>query len=315
MKCPHCAKKRNASGRPGSRPGRTGRKRKNLDPVTTAAYLELGDRLGIGGKKKGKGSTRSRSSRAIPSPLENPRQVVIIRVKGNRNPVKMSMAEAKRLGFIQEAPKVVPIRKGRSSSRKSRKSRVTRGLVRAYKVGRAAGRAIKKTRRAAAGVKRGFTHGLFNPSAEKLFEEFRGRPVRDWEAIKVSKIVPRSTVAQAGRLVSMTVRPRGGHHNHKLRFKRDAQLVRTGRHTLAIGNVRFKQPGIRKNPGELLHGADVVELEYVADKPHLKAPTKTLFFHKHGEETGVLPPFLVDREGYGLIEGGRMTVDRRGIVD
>lgn len=57
----------------------------------------------------------------------------------------------------------------------------------------------------------------------------------------------------------------------------------------------------------------IVEIEYIAKKPHLGYPETTEFFHKMGEETGVKPHLVTDREGALLIKGGDYYITERGI--
>jgi hypothetical protein len=162
--------------------------------------------------------------------------------------------------------------------------------------------------------------GRRNPSAEDLFKEFHGRPVTKWSEVRISKKLPalrREGTAQTGRLRSLTIlKPNG--KTEKISFRgKDAHLVRAPEwpNKLAIANQRFAQPGRRRNPEAWLCAGRVLKTDYDAIKPHVGPAQMTWYGHNHGEETGKLPAFLIDREGYGVITGGKLQVKSEGITD
>lgn len=59
---------------------------------------------------------------------------------------------------------------------------------------------------------------------------------------------------------------------------------------------------------------EVTQVEYETAKPHLGYKSKTIFFHKMGEEGGRRPTLSADKEGLRF-RGGSYKITRQGIVD
>lgn len=243
-----------------------------------------------------------------------------------RNPVKLSRAEAVRLGLISAPEKVTPIRRTAAPrTRKATKRHTTQGLFGPARAGRSVGRVVRKVRRSTASFFRGFSLGKRNPAAEAIHakvhtgkhmaHKFHGRRSTRDVSLRVSKHVPASGNWVAGPIDYVKVRTLRGMQT--VHFGSNARLVGNGKRYLAIGNARFKRPGDAiHNPGDVVDAGAVYEVGYRADKPHLTGNSKEVaWYHKFGEESGALPSLLLDSDGYALIEGGKFHVKRTGIHD
>lgn len=145
-------------------------------------------------------------------------------------------------------------------------------------------------------------------SAKEVFEEFRGKPVRSSKLYKAAEGTPKD-VGVLGGLQEFKLR--GGHF---LRFDQSkVKLAADGRKKLHILGARMKVRGA--TPGDEHDAGEVMHVVYVADKPHIDGGVVTEYVHKFGEEGGVLPHLVIDREGYPKLEGGSYRITEDGIID
>jgi len=249
------------------------------------------------------------------------------------NPLKLTRAEAERIGLIPKSEKVTPLRAARGVATRSAGTRqkqtkskrhTTHGLFGPARAGKKIGRAVRKVRRSTAALFRGFRAGSRNPAAESIYKwvhtgrkmahKFHGRQSRRDVTLRVSKHVPASGNWVAGPIDYIKVKTARG--MQKVHFPSHARLVGNGKRYLAIANARFKRPGRIHNPSDVIDAGGVYEVGYRADKPHLTGTDREVaWYHKFGEESGHLPSLLLDSDGYALIEGGKFHVKREGIID
>lgn len=144
-----------------------------------------------------------------------------------------------------------------------------------------------------------------------LFEEFHGRPADGYKVGLAPIGTPKDTEF-LGKLECIEYRNGSksemsfGHGDHD---QPDLVANRSGKHLYFVGDI----PCWPEKANQF-HGY-VTRIEYHAIKDHIDGGIKTLYFHKVGEETGVLPELWTDAEGYLVLKGGEYYVTADGIIN
>lgn len=171
--------------------------------------------------------------------------------------------------------------------------------------------------------------------AERLAEEFHGRPVRDYIDVTEEETYDQHGTV-LGYLVELHILTEDGEAEIPVRFPYD--LTETGRasNILVVSNpagtnIEFvggdqdipdwqeiEGAGVADDKYLVLLGP-VIEIVYWADKHHLSGPKEQAqgmeYFHIHGDDSDELPYLVLDRRNTKLLlVGGDYTVEPEGIT-
>jgi len=159
--------------------------------------------------------------------------------------------------------------------------------------------------------KRRTTNGSAKPKVSRAainkFEEFQGRGHSNITMDEVSSLAGKRKLYAIGPLKELKIKGVGvrkGARGSKLLADTKGKLWISEK----IGTARPGSTGLVKI-GEVEH------VVYHARKPHVEADKWQDFIHHLGEETGHLPTLYIDPQGFGVLKGGRYTIEDRGIVN
>jgi hypothetical protein len=144
-----------------------------------------------------------------------------------------------------------------------------------------------------------------NASTPDLFAAFQGRKARTKTTLRAPNGTP-STTYRLGRL-------------RKLKYANGSIAFPSGSKTPYLaadtrGKLHVVGGQYRVNSAPQCFGK-LHCVEYETRKPHLGAPSETIFVHKFGEEGGKRPDLHVDNEGMLKIRGGSYRISPDGIID
>jgi len=160
-----------------------------------------------------------------------------------------------------------------------------------------------------------------NPSAEALREKFTGARVGRVRILDEPHM-PAGDYAQLGKLLSLYVKPRKGGQVQEIRATGVTVVSdETARQIYFVGGDQDVSAGLGVF-GAIERGAGLYELgearriDYKQRKEHVPHPESDSWRHEFGEETGVRPVVLYDRNaGRLLLEGGEYEIREEGIVN
>lgn len=144
-----------------------------------------------------------------------------------------------------------------------------------------------------------------SPKIVSIREMFSGQPVRQFSEMVAPDGTPK-TLAKLGKL-KLIKAPKG-------------KYIPLSKRVVWLCCDTSERFHLTADKGTLYEGPkfswpNVSQIEYEEQKPHLGYPTKTIFFHKMGEEGGKKPTLIGDGKGGLKLRGGSYRIEREGIVD
>jgi hypothetical protein len=162
-----------------------------------------------------------------------------------------------------------------------------------------------------------------NPSAAALREKFTGKE-SEWIQVLDEPHVPTGDYAQLGELLALYVKPNGGGQVQTISFRSDRPLLVSdesarqiyfvaGNQDLGAGLAVFGPREVAPGRFEL---GEVQRIDYKQRKEHVPDPDLDEWRHSFGEESGVRPLLIFDRNSKRLwLEGGEYQIRAEGIVN
>ena len=160
-----------------------------------------------------------------------------------------------------------------------------------------------------------------NPSAEALREKFTGKGV---ERIRIfdEPHMPGGDYAMLGKLLALYVKPRHGGQVQMIQPTGTIAVSdESARQIYFVGGDQDVSAGLHVF-GAVDRGAGLFELgearriDYKQRKEHVPHPESDSWRHEFGEETGVRPVVLFDRNAKRLLlEGGDYRIEEAGIIN
>lgn len=163
-------------------------------------------------------------------------------------------------------------------------------------------RAGKTTRKPASKKRR-------NPNAteqaKQQFREFHGHEPRGLAGIYVPTGTPDEGLSVLGtfNLVTLT-------NGQKITPAKTCYLLRDLKGKLHLGTTAKGHDLTNLPKGNI---GEVAKIEYIARKPHVGHPQRTIWFHKAGEENGIKPTLASDGQGGLVFKGGDYYITPEGI--
>lgn len=151
-------------------------------------------------------------------------------------------------------------------------------------------------------------NGSGSTKAKAIHETFTGKPSRKTTEMHTPTGTPRE-LAQLGILKS--IKTRGKRYTAPAGVR--AILCADTKGKLHVASTRPLKLPLKNPTGDNL--GEVLEVEYIAAKPHLGHPSQTLFFHELGEEGGRKPELITDANGELHFHGGDYQITREGILN
>jgi hypothetical protein len=162
-----------------------------------------------------------------------------------------------------------------------------------------------------------------NPSAAALREEFTGAPAEHF-TVHDEANMPAGDYAQLGELLSLYVKPKIGGQVREIRFQNGQRPLlvsdESARQLYFVGGDQDLSSGIGAfNPDShsgVIELGEVRRIDYKQRKEHVPEPGLDEWKHNFGEESGVLPALLFDRQTRQLLlQGGEYVIRREGIIN
>jgi len=162
-----------------------------------------------------------------------------------------------------------------------------------------------------------------NSSAATIREDFTGAP-SEYVTSANEPHMPAGDYAQLGELLALYVKPMKGGQVMQIDFKRPRPKVVTDESARQIWFFEGDQDvtdslasfGAHDRGAGLFELGEARRIDYKQRKEHVPDPDVDEWRHQFGEETGVMPTVLFDRNRKRLIlEGGEYEIRREGIVN
>ncbi len=158
-----------------------------------------------------------------------------------------------------------------------------------------------------------------NPSAA-IHESFTGKET-DKVSVRSEPHMPAGDYAQLGELLALYVKPDAGGQVQQIQFFKPRPIVvsdESARQLYFVGGDQDLGESLgsfssRQRGGLLILGG-ARRIDYKQRKAHVEQPELDEWRHDFGEESGVQPTVLYDRENKRIIlEGGEYVVRAEGI--
>lgn len=138
---------------------------------------------------------------------------------------------------------------------------------------------------------------------KRLYQTFSGKKAKKSQDV----IAPQGTPKQVAKLGTLRAIKTTNGKTWRFPGKDAPILAADHKQKLHIVGGRYRANPTASECGE------IERIEYEASKPHLGHPTKAIYYHELGEDTGERPSLRIDADGMMHIDGGNYRLEADGI--